>query len=171
MLIHCNAFISTHVHIHQGGLYRSRPTIATRTAIVPTRSGVVADPFSSSRGPAVVALVVLVTFVAAVVGVGVAVEVVVVDNASTDGSVEALLAALWARPVASLGWAVIESLLNPETWFNRDRAPFQTLTRDLLPALTKARAGRRMSRVRRFFCRRERALVSGVGCAMFLLLV
>ena len=59
-------------------------------------------------------------------------------------TVSAMLHALWSRPVASLGWAVIESLLNPETWFNRDRAPFQTLTRDLLPALTKARAGQRI---------------------------
>lgn len=59
-------------------------------------------------------------------------------------SVSAMLHSLWARPVASLGWAVIESLLNPETWFNRDRAPFQTLTRDLLPALTKARGGQRI---------------------------
>src|SRR5690606_14427285 len=40
-------------------------------------------------------------------------------------NVEALLANLWAQPVASLGWTVIESLLNPETWFRRDRAPFE----------------------------------------------
>ncbi|HRO32161.1 MAG TPA: protein-glutamate O-methyltransferase CheR [Brevundimonas sp.] len=59
-------------------------------------------------------------------------------------TVAAMLQSLWARPVASLGWSVIESLLNPETWFNRDRAPFQTLTRDLLPALSKARDGRRV---------------------------
>ncbi|HEX8471328.1 MAG TPA: protein-glutamate O-methyltransferase CheR, partial [Brevundimonas sp.] len=31
-------------------------------------------------------------------------------------SVDALLAALWARPVASLAWAVIETMLNGETW-------------------------------------------------------
>ena len=59
-------------------------------------------------------------------------------------TVSAMLHSLWSRPVASLGWAVIESLLNPETWFNRDRAPFQTLTQDLLPALARARAGRRI---------------------------
>ena len=34
-------------------------------------------------------------------------------------NVEALLTNPWAHPVASLGWAVIEALLNPETWFRR----------------------------------------------------
>ena len=56
-------------------------------------------------------------------------------------NVEALLANLWAKPVASLGWAVIESLLNAETWFRRDRTPFQVLEKELLPALAKARPG------------------------------
>lgn len=56
-------------------------------------------------------------------------------------SVDAMLSALWARPVASLGWAVIETLLNPETWFRRDRATFETLSGELLPALVRARAG------------------------------
>lgn len=56
-------------------------------------------------------------------------------------TVGALLASLWAKPVASLGWAVIEALLNPETWFRRDRASFETLERELLPALAKARGG------------------------------
>lgn len=56
--------------------------------------------------------------------------------------VSALLAALWARPVASLGWAVIEALLNPETWFRRDRQPFDILARELLPALARARGDR-----------------------------
>jgi chemotaxis protein methyltransferase CheR len=60
-------------------------------------------------------------------------------------NVEALLANLWAHPVASLGWAVIESLLNPETWFRRDRAPFEVLEQELLPALAKARPGGRVS--------------------------
>jgi len=54
-------------------------------------------------------------------------------------SVDALLAALWAKPVASLGWAVIESLLNAETWFRRDRAPFDTFARELLPAIGQVR--------------------------------
>lgn len=54
-------------------------------------------------------------------------------------SVEALLATLWAKPVASLGWAVIEALLNPETWFRRDRAVFDTFTNELLPAIGRAR--------------------------------
>lgn len=57
-------------------------------------------------------------------------------------SVEAMLEALWARPVASLAWSVIEAMLNTETWFRRDRAGFDTLERELLPALAKARAGR-----------------------------
>jgi chemotaxis protein methyltransferase CheR len=57
-------------------------------------------------------------------------------------TVDAMLASLWARPVASLGWAVIEALLNPETWFRRDRATFDTFGRELLPALSRARDGR-----------------------------
>jgi len=54
-------------------------------------------------------------------------------------SVDAMLATLWAKPVASLGWAVIEALLNPETWFRRDRAVFDTFARELLPAIGRAR--------------------------------
>ena len=60
-------------------------------------------------------------------------------------NVEALLTNLWAQPVASLGWTVIESLLNPETWFRRDRAPFDVFERELLPALAKARPGGRVT--------------------------
>lgn len=56
-------------------------------------------------------------------------------------SVEALLAALWDRPVGALAWTAIESLLNTETWFNRDRAAFDTLSNELLPALARARGG------------------------------
>mgnify|MGYP000259329688 FL=1 len=56
-------------------------------------------------------------------------------------TVDAMLAALWARPVASLGWAVIEALLNPETWFRRDRDSFDTFGKELLPALSGARGG------------------------------
>ena len=54
-------------------------------------------------------------------------------------NVEALLTNLWANPVASLGWAVIEALLNAETWFRRDRAPFDTFSRELLPAIGRVR--------------------------------
>ena len=54
-------------------------------------------------------------------------------------NVEALLANLWVNPVASLAWGVIEALLNPETWFRRDRAPFGGFERELLPALAAAR--------------------------------
>lgn len=56
-------------------------------------------------------------------------------------TVEALLSALWAQPIAALGWSVIEALLNPETWFRRDRATFDTFSRELLPALSAARGG------------------------------
>ncbi|KAK0361130.1 hypothetical protein LTR94_024542 [Friedmanniomyces endolithicus] len=56
-------------------------------------------------------------------------------------NVEALLSSLWANPVASLGWAVIEALLNAETWFRRDRTPFTVLEKELLPALARARPG------------------------------
>ncbi|CAN7269480.1 CheR family methyltransferase [Brevundimonas sp. LjRoot202] len=56
-------------------------------------------------------------------------------------TVDALLASLWAKPVATLGWAVIEALLNPETWFRRDRATFDTFAGELLPALSAARGG------------------------------
>lgn len=53
--------------------------------------------------------------------------------------VDDMLASLWAKPVASLGWAVIEALLNPETWFRRDRAVFDTFARELLPAIGRVR--------------------------------
>ncbi|WAC59579.1 CheR family methyltransferase [Brevundimonas sp. SL130] len=60
-------------------------------------------------------------------------------------NVEALLTNLWANPVASLGWAVIEALLNVETWFRRDRSPFAAFEKELLPALSRARPGGRVS--------------------------
>jgi chemotaxis protein methyltransferase CheR len=56
-------------------------------------------------------------------------------------SVDAMLASLWAKPVATLGWGIIEALLNPETWFRRDRPTFDTLGGELLPALSRARGG------------------------------
>ena len=56
-------------------------------------------------------------------------------------TVDALLASLWAKPVAALGWAVIEALLNPETWFRRDRSAFDSFAGELLPALSAARGG------------------------------
>lgn len=59
--------------------------------------------------------------------------------------VDGLLEALWAKPVASLGWAVIEALLNPETWFFRDRAAFDVLGREILPAVAASRPGQRVS--------------------------
>ena len=64
-----------------------------------------------------------------------------VARAQSFESVETRLAALWAKPVASLGWAVIEALLTPETWFRRDRSSFDTFSGELLPALSAARGG------------------------------
>lgn len=54
-------------------------------------------------------------------------------------SVDDMLASLWAKPVATLGWSVIEALLNPETWFRRDRAVFELFARELLPAIGRVR--------------------------------
>ncbi len=54
-------------------------------------------------------------------------------------TVEAMLGSLWAKPVATLGWAVIEAMLNPETWFRRDRPIFDTFAGELLPAIARAR--------------------------------
>lgn len=65
----------------------------------------------------------------------------VVRRAGFD-SVDAMLAALWSKPVASLAWDVIESQLNGETWFRRDRSAFRVMEQELLPALAKARQGR-----------------------------
>ncbi|MET4685518.1 CheR family methyltransferase [Brevundimonas faecalis] len=56
-------------------------------------------------------------------------------------NVEAMLETLWSKPVASLGWSVIEALLNGETWFRRDRPVFDVFSRELMPALVKARPG------------------------------
>lgn len=58
--------------------------------------------------------------------------------------VSALLASLWAQPVASVAWAAIEALLDPETWFRRDRAAFAVFADQLLPALASARPGGRV---------------------------
>lgn len=59
-------------------------------------------------------------------------------------SVDAMLQTLWVKPVASLGWAVIEAMLNPETWFRRDRAVFDTFAKELLPAISRVRPGGRV---------------------------
>lgn len=56
-------------------------------------------------------------------------------------TVEDLLQTLWSKPVASQAWGVIEALLNPETWFRREPATFNVFARELLPALSQARAG------------------------------
>ncbi|MBB5744590.1 CheR family methyltransferase [Brevundimonas variabilis] len=54
-------------------------------------------------------------------------------------TVEALLGSLWVKPVASLAWSVIEAMLNAETWFRRDRAPFDTFANEILPAIGRVR--------------------------------
>jgi chemotaxis protein methyltransferase CheR len=55
--------------------------------------------------------------------------------------VDALLNALWTQPVASVAWSAIEALLDPETWFRRDRESFAIFADHLLPALATARQG------------------------------
>ncbi|WP_297802227.1 protein-glutamate O-methyltransferase CheR [uncultured Brevundimonas sp.] len=57
-------------------------------------------------------------------------------------NVEALLASVWARPIGSLGWSIIETLVNGETWFRRDRHVFDLYSQQLLPALSQARQSR-----------------------------
>ena len=57
-------------------------------------------------------------------------------------SVDTMLATLWSKPVAGLAWDVIESQLNGETWFRRDREAFLTMSQELLPALAQARQGK-----------------------------
>lgn len=57
-------------------------------------------------------------------------------------NVEALLNSLWSRPAGSLAWTIIESLLNTETWFRRDRPLLDLYADTLLPALARARGAR-----------------------------
>jgi len=54
-------------------------------------------------------------------------------------SVDDLMAALGDRPAGSLAWNVIEAMLNAETWFRRDRMPFDVFESELIPALSRAR--------------------------------
>lgn len=59
-------------------------------------------------------------------------------------SVDVMVATLRQQPPAALAWAVIEALLNGETWFRRDRTPFATLAREVLPAIAGVRPGGRV---------------------------
>ncbi|MFN4288860.1 MAG: CheR family methyltransferase [Brevundimonas sp.] len=59
-------------------------------------------------------------------------------------SVAALLESVLDKPVGALGWAVIEAMLNTETWFMRDRRPFRSFRDELAPALSRARPGGRV---------------------------
>jgi len=80
-------------------------------------------------------------------------------------SVDDLLATLWSRPVASLGWAVIEAMLNLETWFLRDRTAFEVLQRELLPALGRARNGARLKLLSAGCATGQEALSLAIVCA------
>lgn len=53
--------------------------------------------------------------------------------------VDALLDAVRAAEPGALAWSVIEAVLNPETWFRRDRKPFTTFAREVLPAIAGVR--------------------------------
>lgn len=55
------------------------------------------------------------------------------------GSVAELAETLRVRRDEKLAWAVTEALCAPETWFFRDRTPFDQFRDELLPALTGAR--------------------------------
>ena len=59
------------------------------------------------------------------------------------GSLDGLVAALVARSDERLAEAVVEALLNNETFFFRDRPAFDLLLRGALPRLAKARARER----------------------------
>lgn len=59
-------------------------------------------------------------------------------------SVEDLLKATRELPVGSLAWSVIEAMLNAETWFRRDRAPFASFGEELAPAISTVRPGGRV---------------------------
>lgn len=59
-------------------------------------------------------------------------------------SVDDLLKAVREHPVGSLAWSVIEAMLNPETWFRRDRAPFRSFAEELAPAISTVRPGGRV---------------------------
>ena len=53
--------------------------------------------------------------------------------------VDALMDAVRAEPPAALAWSAMEAVLNPETWFRRDRAPFTTFASEVLPAIAGVR--------------------------------
>jgi chemotaxis protein methyltransferase CheR len=53
--------------------------------------------------------------------------------------VDPLMDAIRAQPPAGLAWSAMEAVLNPETWFRRDRTPFATFAREVLPAIAGVR--------------------------------
>ena len=81
-------------------------------------------------------------------------------------TIDALMDAVWSRPVGALGWAVIEAMLNLETWFRRDRSAYQTLEAELLPALARARGGGRRLRLLSAGCATgQEAYSLAIACA------
>lgn len=56
-------------------------------------------------------------------------------------SVAELLERLRLRREETLAWAITDAMANPETWFFRDKAPFDQFRDELLPALAAARPG------------------------------
>ena len=55
--------------------------------------------------------------------------------------VDGLMDAVRAEAPGALAWSAMEAVLNPETWFRRERSSFDTFGKELLPALGKARGG------------------------------
>ena len=53
--------------------------------------------------------------------------------------VDGLMEAVRAEAPAALAWSAMEAVLNPETWFRRDRKPFATFAREVLPAIARVR--------------------------------
>jgi chemotaxis protein methyltransferase CheR len=58
------------------------------------------------------------------------------------GSIREMLGAIRQRGDERLVWAVVEAMTAGETYFFRDRKPFQAFREGMLPALAKARQGR-----------------------------
>ena len=53
--------------------------------------------------------------------------------------VDDLMDAVRGEAPAALAWNAMEAVLNPESWFRRDRRPFATFAREVLPAIARVR--------------------------------
>ncbi len=51
----------------------------------------------------------------------------------------AVIAQVRDQPSGALAWQVIDAMLNGETWFRRDRRPFEVYGREVLPAIASVR--------------------------------